>query len=111
MNQIGGKIATLREGRGLTQAQLAIKLSISKQRLSNYERGTRNVPLPLLAKIASICGVDLNYFSDDERQDVNLESLNAMEFAVHSKTKDFSADEWADLNAQADLIIARRNRK
>lgn len=60
--EIGKKIKILRKVRGLTQDQLAEKLSIGRATISNYEIGRRSPSIKELERIASILGVGLDYF-------------------------------------------------
>lgn len=53
-------LARLRRERGLTQAELAARLGISKSAVSMYERGNREPELDLLEKMADVFGVSVN---------------------------------------------------
>ena len=51
--KLGGRIAGLRQGLGLTQAELADALGVSQQTVNSIEQGIRRVPvsaLPVLAR-------------------------------------------------------------
>ena len=61
---IGQKIALARKNKNLSQAELAVQVSISPQAVGKWERGESLPDIPTLNKIAEILGVDLNYFSD-----------------------------------------------
>jgi len=52
-HHIGEKIAQFRKMRGLTQAQLAETIGISRLLLSDYERGKVRVYADILARIAT----------------------------------------------------------
>lgn len=70
MSDIGGKLKTLRKGRGLTQLQLSEKLGISRCSISNYECSRRSPHLSELKRFAEFYGVGLDYFgieTKDER--------------------------------------------
>lgn len=54
---LGMRIRALREGRGLTQNQLAKKTGFSAMRISHIEQGNRDLKLEDLYKIATVLGV------------------------------------------------------
>lgn len=52
MIEVGKMIAAFRIDRGLSQQQLADKVDLSKQAISNYERGIREPPYVVLEALA-----------------------------------------------------------
>ena len=66
---IGPRIRRLRKGHHLSQAHLAIILSISKQQLSNIENGHRNPSLEVLITISQYFRVSLDYLVFDHKFD------------------------------------------
>ena len=56
---IGMHIAELRNGKGLTQEQLAGKMEISSKYLSSIERGKENPTLDTLIKLSESLGVNI----------------------------------------------------
>ncbi len=56
---IGMHIAELRNGKGLTQEQLAGKMEISSKYLSSIERGRENPTLDTLIKLSESLGVNI----------------------------------------------------
>jgi len=58
---IGGRIAYLRERRGLTQEELAQALGISRAALSHYEKNRREPDSETLTKLADLFKVSLDY--------------------------------------------------
>lgn len=60
MRDIGKNIRTLRERKGLTQDQLAEKLFVTRQTVSNYETGRSRPDIDTLLRIAEILGVDIH---------------------------------------------------
>ena len=56
-HEIGTRIAFLRKEKGLTQAELAERIGISRLLLSDYERGKVRLYADVLAKIAIALGV------------------------------------------------------
>ncbi|MCA9366002.1 UDP-N-acetylglucosamine 1-carboxyvinyltransferase [Candidatus Kaiserbacteria bacterium] len=59
MNTIGAKIADLREGMGLTQAELAKKIKTTQSAVARLEGGKQNVSTETLKKISRALGKNL----------------------------------------------------
>lgn len=59
---IGIKIQSAREEKGLSQEQLARLIGCSQSALSNYEKGKRRLYLSQLEKMAEILDKPLEYF-------------------------------------------------
>ncbi len=62
---LGVKLKSLREQRGLTQAALAQLLDLSPSYLNQLENNQRPLSVPVLLRLQSSLGVDLQVFSDD----------------------------------------------
>lgn len=60
MKKIGREIATLRKGNNMTQMELADKLGISFQAVSNWERGNSMPDIAKLPELAEIFGVSVD---------------------------------------------------
>ena len=60
MRDIGKNIRTLREQRELTQEELAQRLFVTRQTVSNYETGRSRPDLEMLVKIAQVLETDVN---------------------------------------------------
>ena len=60
MTSFSETLARLRRERGLTQAELAARLGISKSAVSMYERGNREPELELLQAMADQFGVSVS---------------------------------------------------
>ena len=63
---LGVKLKTLREQRGLTQAALAQLLDLSPSYLNQLENNQRPLSVPVLLRLQSSLGLDLQLFSDDD---------------------------------------------
>lgn len=59
---VGEKIKTLRNGRFMTQAELADKMGVTRCTISNYECNRRTPHLSELKRFADYFGVSLDYF-------------------------------------------------
>ena len=77
--QLANNLKKYRETNGYTQDYVSMKLNISRQAYSNYERGKRNPDIDLLVKLANLYDITLNQliltpFSQKDRQikEVNL---------------------------------------
>jgi len=64
--EIGRKIQTAREEKGLTQVDLAQVLGITQAALSNYELGKRRLYLHQIEQIARILDKRLDFFISEE---------------------------------------------
>lgn len=77
---IGFKIATLRKGKGCTQAELGAYLNISAQAVSKWERGESCPDFDTLCRLANFFEVPITYF---EKGTVEMENAsNAKEDIV-----------------------------
>lgn len=77
MIDVGRMIASIRKERGLSQQQLANKLKISKQAVSNYERGTREPDYVTLEAIADVLNVPMSMLISPKDQAKALKSIYA----------------------------------
>ena len=75
MIDVGKMISSIRKERGLSQLQLAEKLSISKQAISNYERGIREPDYVTLEAIADVLNVPMAMLISREDQEKALGKL------------------------------------
>ena len=57
MSGFSETLSSLRRQAGMTQAELAVRLGISKSAVSMYERGNREPELDLLQRMADLFGV------------------------------------------------------
>ena len=60
MSGFSERLSALRKSAGMTQAELAKKLGISKSSVSMYECGNREPEFGLLEKMADLLQVDMN---------------------------------------------------
>lgn len=61
MEEKNMRLRDLREDRDLTQAKIAALLNIRQNTYSQYENGQRQIPIPLLIKLAEYYGVSVDY--------------------------------------------------
>lgn len=55
------RLRDLREDRDLTQAEVAAYLCVKQNTYSQYETGTRQLPIDLLIRLAQYYGVSTDY--------------------------------------------------
>jgi transcriptional regulator with XRE-family HTH domain len=60
MANVGKNIRRLRTGQGLTQDDLAARLHVTRQTVSNYETGKSNPDVEMLISIAAVFETDVN---------------------------------------------------
>ncbi|GEO80710.1 short-chain fatty acyl-CoA regulator family protein [Pararhodospirillum oryzae] len=63
---VGAQIRRLREDRGLTQAALARQLDLSPSYLNQLERNQRPLTVPVLVRLSTVLGVDVQVFSEED---------------------------------------------
>jgi transcriptional regulator with XRE-family HTH domain len=67
---IGDKIKQLRQERGWSQAQLANQLKIHQKQISGYERNLHEPKTDVVAKIARLFNITMDYLVLDERDNL-----------------------------------------
>jgi uncharacterized protein YjbI with pentapeptide repeats len=72
---IGNKITEARKKAGISQAQLAQRLSISPQAVGKWERGESMPDIITFNRLAEMLGVDLNYFSENFQSTETAEAV------------------------------------
>lgn len=55
------RIKNLREDRDITQKEIAEYLNIAQRTYSHYEKGTRNIPLECIVKLAKFYNTSTDY--------------------------------------------------
>ena len=90
MTKIGKKISQLRKQNGLTQMELADKLAISYQAVSNWERGATMPDISKLPELADIFGVTIEEILCDERKGRIVEEIAKGEDLTDVKTEDLA---------------------
>ena len=84
MIDVGKMIAKVRKDRGYSQQQLADKLNLSKQAVSNYETGKREPDYVTLEAIADALNVPITMLISPEEQE---QALNEIYATYHSGNK------------------------
>ena len=79
---LGTRIASLRQGRGLSQAELARKLNISTSAVGMYEQGRREPSVDTLIALGKEFGVSLDYLLSGKPD--NIRDVSAMHQMVNT---------------------------
>jgi transcriptional regulator with XRE-family HTH domain len=59
--EVGNRIRELRKLKGWTQTEAAAIMKISRQRLGNYELGTREASYEILMELSNVYAVTIDY--------------------------------------------------
>lgn len=81
--KVGDKIKSLRVRDHLTQQELAEKLGIKQNTVSDYERNRLGVSLKFLKEIANIFQVEFNYFFDEMTIEENFSDTDDYSFILN----------------------------
>lgn len=88
MRDIGKNIRDLRQQKGMTQEELAEKLYVTRQTISNYEQGKTRPDIDMLVNISSILDVDINVIlygippCEDRRKKITQSCISFLIFLV-----------------------------
>ncbi len=67
--KLAAKLKQIREGLGLSQSQMVIKLEaedlINRTHIANFERGEREPTLPILLKYSQVANIYMEVLADD----------------------------------------------
>lgn len=69
---VGNKIKYYRELRGMTQTEIAQKLSTTRQTISRYENGERKANQDILFDLSDILGVSINDFFPETKEKMDI---------------------------------------
>lgn len=95
MSRFGDRLRNLRIAKNMTQQDLADKLCLNKQTISQYERGVRQPQIEVLETLADIFNVDMNYLLGKE--DLITRLINTEEYSLLEKHRCAAA--------QDDLVL------
>ena len=65
---VARNLKLLRENSMFTQEQISAYLGLGRSAYSNYESGSRSVPLDVLEGVANLYGVDLSVLFEEDEQ-------------------------------------------
>lgn len=76
MMLIGTVIRNARKKSGLTQKQLAKKVSLADTTISSYERGNSQPDFKMIRKILKVCGYDLVFIDKTNDQYISVDKFS-----------------------------------
>lgn len=114
------KLKNARIQAGLTQAQVADKLGITYQAISNYERGVNRIEVETLLKLCEIYNIDINELLPDDNLPNNIYPYNPTMYQIPilgtiSAGLPMYAEQnvegyiWIDLGSDRDYFALRVN--
>ena len=85
LEAFGRAVRHLRQDRGMTQAELAARLSLGRTSITNLEKGQQSPPLSMLPEIASALGVDPLRLIANAVRDGGSAEAGGLAATVHDK--------------------------
>ena len=76
LKEIGERISRRRKLMGLTQEQLAEKMDVSIQMISNLERGIKAIKIDNLVRLSEILNVSTDYILTGHQSPGDMDSLS-----------------------------------
>jgi transcriptional regulator with XRE-family HTH domain len=108
-NALGNRIRRLRQERGWSQAQLAMKLKIHQKQVSGYERDVHAPSTDLLIRVATLFDVSLDYLAFDDRNDARRVTVADRELLEKLEELDrLPEGDRATVKAVLDTFILKR---
>ena len=86
---LGNRINYYRQQSGLTQEQLAEKMNVTRQTVSNWERGQNEPDFASLCRLAEVFDITLNDFAEERSTDISEPELQDSEERAE-KSRGFS---------------------
>lgn len=87
MSVFSERLSTLRQKRGYSQEQLALKMGVTKQTISNYERDNRSPDKEMLERLSDILDCSVGYLMGTENELNAQRSLDAIRAEVNAKAE------------------------
>lgn len=102
---LGNKIVELRKKRNLTQEQLSEKLGITRQTLSNWEKGITNPDIIQAKNIASFFKITLDDLTDNKLE-INCSKKNILCNLVNKNCNlDMLSDDYNEVFGKVCTIL------
>ena len=113
------RLRELRTQNNYSQQDLADKIGVTKQTISQYERGVRKPDMDTLTALCDVFNVSSDYLmgksdvtvrlltSDDLRR-LNMSRQNQPNIAAHFDGDDFTADEWEEIEKFKMFVKSKR---
>ena len=115
---IGKKIATLRKAKDMTQMELADKMFVSYQAVSNWERGNTMPDISKLLELSQILGVEVDELLGSEKEttivnkiidqsdDIKLEEVAEVAELMKPSQVEEAVEKASDEEYQSETLIA-----
>lgn len=98
METLKNRVKSARVNSGMSQQDLADKLGITKQSISQYERGVRTPDVETLVALGDVLNLSTDYLTG--RSDVTVRFLNEDDLnRLATRSEDISVDDKELLNA------------
>ena len=103
-NILGCRIRSLREDNGFTQKELSLMIGLTPKMISFYENNQRTPPIDVLAKIAKIFNVTVDYLigeplSNTLPKNLSVKELNLLRFFRGTSQHDVDAEtKWGPIS-------------
>jgi len=113
MSKMGNRIRELRTNMSLSQEQLADKLGVTKQAISQMERGVRKPSMEMLDALCDFFNVSADYLRGTEDITIRLvdgegiQKLDGEWHHINPETKDIAQTIYDDPNLHALFDAAR----
>lgn len=85
--EIGNKILELRKKMKMSQEQLAEKLDVTRQTISNWELGETTPDIKQAKKLSQVFGVTIDQLTDNDVHDVLVKTVNNTEKLTNTASK------------------------
>lgn len=107
-NEISSQIKVLRSKMGWSQSQLADKLGVSKQSVSNWETNLKTPRMGALQKMSDLFGVSIGRITDGDRFENNLiqktaQLMQRLPYSKQQEVFDFAKSRLT-LNVNSNVI-------
>lgn len=107
-NEISSQIKVLRSKMGWSQSQLAYKLGVSKQSVSNWETNLKTPRMGALQKMSDLFGVSIGQITDGDRFENNLiqqtaQLMQGLPYSKQQEVFDFAKSRLT-LNVNSNVI-------
>ena len=85
--EIGKRIQGRRKQMGLTQEQLADKMDVSIQMVSNLERGNKSIRIENLIKLSEILNISTDYILTGKETTEDMQALTVQMASLYQKER------------------------
>ena len=90
------RLKEIRQGKNLSQADIAKALGVTRQAISLYEKGDRELKLETWKKLADFFNVPIDYLLgiSKDRSTLTIDDLNAEEQEAYERITDMLSQEY-----------------